>query len=133
METAWNGWNAFLNEYGKVLLEYGANFTCVWLDNGASANERIHCGSVYRNEDYNHCDHKRIMDKRENRSEHDMGAHVGDQDNTIRIFIANFDIDATLIYLLKKGFYSIRKACFACFFFMFFILNLLKTTAETIH
>jgi hypothetical protein len=29
LEPGWNGWNRFLNEYGKVLLEYGANFTYV--------------------------------------------------------------------------------------------------------
>jgi hypothetical protein len=26
----WNAWNRFLDEYGTVLLEYGANFTCVF-------------------------------------------------------------------------------------------------------
>ena len=29
--AAWNGWNVFLNEYGNVLLEYGANFTYVFV------------------------------------------------------------------------------------------------------
>ncbi|CAF4595936.1 unnamed protein product, partial [Rotaria sp. Silwood2] len=29
LEPGWNTWNTFLDEYGKVLLEYGANFTYV--------------------------------------------------------------------------------------------------------
>jgi hypothetical protein len=32
LEPGWNSWNIFLNEYGKVLLEYGANFTYVIFD-----------------------------------------------------------------------------------------------------
>ena len=29
LEPSWNAWNTFLNEYGTVLFEYGANFTYV--------------------------------------------------------------------------------------------------------
>jgi len=29
LEPDWNSWNMFLNEYGKDLLEYRANFTYV--------------------------------------------------------------------------------------------------------
>jgi hypothetical protein len=29
LEPGWNSWDMFLNEYGKDLLEYGANFTDV--------------------------------------------------------------------------------------------------------
>ncbi len=29
LEPGWNTWNTYTNEYGKVILEYGANFTYV--------------------------------------------------------------------------------------------------------
>jgi hypothetical protein len=29
LEPSWNAWNTYSDKYGKVLLEYGANFTYV--------------------------------------------------------------------------------------------------------